>query len=104
MIGGQTLAGKQIVIAVTGSIAAVEVVKLIHSLRRCGAVVQPIMSHAATGIIQPDALTYFFFFKKIQWKRDYHPVVRLGRAYNLLRRGGECRSFTDCSLHSKHNQ
>jgi phosphopantothenoylcysteine decarboxylase/phosphopantothenate--cysteine ligase len=58
MNGVQTLAGKQIVIAVTGSIAAVEVVKLIHSLRRCGAVVQPVMSHAASGIIQPDALTY----------------------------------------------
>jgi phosphopantothenoylcysteine decarboxylase/phosphopantothenate--cysteine ligase len=54
----QTLAGKQIVVAVTGSIAAVEVVKLIHSLRRCGAAVQPVMSHAASGIIQPDALTY----------------------------------------------
>jgi len=54
----QTLAGKQIVVAVTGSIAAVEVVKLIHSLRRSGAVVQPVMSHAASGIIQPDALTY----------------------------------------------
>ncbi len=54
----QTLAGKFIVIAVTGSIAAVEVVKLVHSLRRCGAVVQPVMSHAASGIIHPDALTY----------------------------------------------
>jgi phosphopantothenoylcysteine decarboxylase/phosphopantothenate--cysteine ligase len=54
----QTLAGKQIVVAVTGSIAAVEVVKLIHSLRRSGAVVQPVMSHAASCIIQPDALTY----------------------------------------------
>jgi phosphopantothenoylcysteine decarboxylase/phosphopantothenate--cysteine ligase len=54
----QTLAGKQIVIAVTGSIAAVEVVKLIHSLRRRGAVVQPVMSPAAAGIIHPDALTY----------------------------------------------
>jgi len=54
----QTLAGKQIVVAVTGSIAAVEVVKLIHSLRRRGAVVQPVMSHAASCIIQPDALTY----------------------------------------------
>ena len=54
----QTLTGKQIVIAVTGSIAAVEVIKLIHALRRCGAVVQPVMSHAATGIIHPDALTY----------------------------------------------
>jgi len=54
----QTLAGKQIVVAVTGSIAAVEVVKLIHSLRRRGAVVQPVMSPAAAGIIHPDALTY----------------------------------------------
>lgn len=54
----QTLAGKQIIIAVTGSIAAVEAVKLIHSLRRCGAIVQPVMSQAASGIIHPDALTY----------------------------------------------
>jgi phosphopantothenoylcysteine decarboxylase / phosphopantothenate---cysteine ligase len=54
----QTLAGKQIVVAVTGSIAAVETIKLIHALRRRGAVVQPVMSHAAAGIIHPDALTY----------------------------------------------
>jgi phosphopantothenoylcysteine decarboxylase / phosphopantothenate---cysteine ligase len=54
----QTLAGKQVVVAVTGSIAAVEVVKLIHALRRRGAVVQVVMSDAATGIITPDALTY----------------------------------------------
>jgi len=54
----QTLAGKQIVVAVTGSIAAVEVIKLIHALRRRGATVQPVMSTAAAGIIHPDALTY----------------------------------------------
>jgi phosphopantothenoylcysteine decarboxylase/phosphopantothenate--cysteine ligase len=54
----QTLADKEIVLGVTGSIAAVEAVKLIHALRRKGAVVQPVMSHAATGIIHPDALTY----------------------------------------------
>jgi phosphopantothenoylcysteine decarboxylase/phosphopantothenate--cysteine ligase len=54
----QTLAGKQIVICVTGSIAAVEVVKLIHALRRHGAVVQPVMSQAASGILHPDSLTY----------------------------------------------
>jgi phosphopantothenoylcysteine decarboxylase/phosphopantothenate--cysteine ligase len=54
----QTLAGKQIVVAVTGSIAAVEIVKLIHALRRRGAIVQPVMSTAATGILHPDALTY----------------------------------------------
>lgn len=54
----QTLAGKEIVIGVTGSIAAVETVKLIHALRRKGAEVQPVMSEAAQGIIHPDALTY----------------------------------------------
>jgi phosphopantothenoylcysteine decarboxylase/phosphopantothenate--cysteine ligase len=54
----QTLAGKKVVVAVTGSIAAVEVIRLIHSLRRCGAVVQAVMSDAATGIISPDSLTY----------------------------------------------
>ena len=54
----QTLSGKEIVIGVTGSIAAVETVKLIHVLRRKGAIVQPVMSSAAQGIIHPDALTY----------------------------------------------
>lgn len=54
----QTLAGKQIVIGVTGSIAAVETVKLVHALRRKGARVIPVMSGAAQGIIHPDALTY----------------------------------------------
>ena len=54
----QTLAGKQIVVCVTGSIAAVEVVRLIHALRRYGAVVQPVMSQAASGILHPDSLTY----------------------------------------------
>jgi len=54
----QALAKKQVVVAVTGSIAAVEVIRLIHSLRRRGAVVQTVMSEAATGIISPDSLTY----------------------------------------------
>jgi len=54
----QTLAGREIVIGVTGSIGAVETVKLIHALRRKGATVQPVMSEAAQGIIHPDALTY----------------------------------------------
>lgn len=58
MIFVKTLAQKQIIIAVTGSIAAVEVIRLIHALRRRGATVQPVMSAAAMGIIHPDALTY----------------------------------------------
>ena len=58
MTPGLTLAGKEIVVAVTGSIAAVETVKLIHALRRRGAGVQAVMSAAAEGIITSDALTY----------------------------------------------
>jgi phosphopantothenoylcysteine decarboxylase/phosphopantothenate--cysteine ligase len=54
----KTLAGREIVIGVTGSISAVETVKLIHALRRRGASVQPVMSAAAQSIIHPDALTY----------------------------------------------
>jgi len=54
----QTITGKQIVMCVTGSIAAVESVKLIHALRRHGAEVQPVMTKAASGILHPDSLTY----------------------------------------------
>ena len=54
----KTLSGKTVVLAVTGSIAAVETVKLAHALRRRGATVQAVMTGAAAGIIHPDALTY----------------------------------------------
>ena len=57
MIQG-VLTGKCIVLGVTGSIAATEVVRLSHQLRREGAVVQGVMSPAACGILSPDALTY----------------------------------------------
>ena len=52
------LMGKMVLLAVTGSIAAVETIKLAHALRRRGATVQAVMSEAATRIIHPDALTY----------------------------------------------
>lgn len=53
-----SLSGKLIVLGVTGSIAAVETVKLCHELRRQGATVQAVMSEAARGIINPEALVY----------------------------------------------
>ncbi|HJJ90932.1 MAG TPA: bifunctional phosphopantothenoylcysteine decarboxylase/phosphopantothenate--cysteine ligase CoaBC [Methanocorpusculum sp.] len=53
-----TLEHKHIILAVTGSIAAVETIKLVHELRRRGAVVTGILSPSACGIIHPDALTY----------------------------------------------
>ena len=52
------LENKRIVLAVTGSIAAVDTVRLAHELRRRGAQVIPVMSEAACGIISPEALTY----------------------------------------------
>ena len=54
----QTLEGIRIVVGVTGSIAAVELVKLIHELRRRGAEVQVVMTEAACGLVTPDALAY----------------------------------------------
>ena len=54
----KTLENKRIVLAVCGSIAAVETIKLSHELRRRGAEVIPVITEAACGIIHPDALTY----------------------------------------------
>ena len=56
--GMKTLENKRIVLAVCGSIAAVETIKLAHELRRRGAEVIPVLTEAACGIIHPDALTY----------------------------------------------
>jgi len=53
-----SLSGKSVILGVTGSIAAVETVRLAHSLRRMGCDVIGVMSRAACGIIHPDALTY----------------------------------------------
>ena len=54
----RTLEGKRVVLGITGSIAAVECVKIIHALRRRGAAVQAVMSGATCGIFHPDAITY----------------------------------------------
>ncbi len=53
-----TLTRREIVLGITGSIAAVDCVKLAHALRRCGADVQGVMTNAACGILHPDAITY----------------------------------------------
>ncbi len=52
------LQGKTIVLAVTGSIAAVESVKLAHELIRNGADVQAVLTRSATEIVHPNALQY----------------------------------------------
>ena len=53
-----SLSGKLIVLAVTGSIAAVRTVDLARDLIRRGAAVHSVMSGAATEILHPHALEY----------------------------------------------
>src|SRR5438128_1356759 len=52
------LAGKHIVLGVSGSIASVEAVRIAHELRRHGADVIPIMTSAAAELLGPMALEY----------------------------------------------
>jgi phosphopantothenoylcysteine decarboxylase/phosphopantothenate--cysteine ligase len=59
---------KRIVLGVTGSIAAVECVKLARELIRHGATVYPVMTPAATRIIHPDAL---------EFATSHKPVIQL---------------------------
>lgn len=59
---------KRIVLGVTGSIAAVESVKLARELIRHGARVFPVMTTAATRIIHPDSL---------EFATSHRPVVQL---------------------------
>jgi phosphopantothenoylcysteine decarboxylase / phosphopantothenate---cysteine ligase len=53
-----SLDGKTIIVGVTGSIAAVETVKLIRKLKRRGATVHVVTTPAARQIIHPNALEY----------------------------------------------
>jgi phosphopantothenoylcysteine decarboxylase/phosphopantothenate--cysteine ligase len=53
-----SLDGKTIVLAITGSIAAVRCVELARELRRNGAVVYVVMSDAARKIIHPESMRY----------------------------------------------
>ena len=50
------LAGKTIVLGITGSIAAVRTIELAHELIRRGATVQAVMTKGAERIIHPDAI------------------------------------------------
>ena len=52
------LQGKTIVLGVTGSIAAIESVKLAHELIRHGADVYAVLTRSATEILHPNALQY----------------------------------------------
>ena len=83
----QTLAGKTIVVAVTGSIAAVRVVDLIRDLIRRGAAVHCVMSSAAEQILHPYALEYASsnpVVREITGKVEHVQFCGVGGAADLL--------------------
>ncbi len=85
----QLLKEKVIVLAVTGSIAAVETIKLARELIRHGAEIIPVMSPAATKIIHPDSL-WFATGKK--------PIVELSGATEHVSYCGKVKEPADMLL------
>ncbi len=83
------LSGKKIVLGVTGSIAAVETVKLARELIRRGADVYPVMSPAATKIIHPDSL-YF--------ATGHRPITELTGAVEHVQLCGDVEGHADLLL------
>lgn len=83
------LKGKVIVLGVTGSIAAVETIKLARELIRHGAEIIPVMSQAATKIIHSDSL-WFATGKK--------PIVELSGATEHVSYCGQVKNPADMLL------
>ena len=65
---GSELAGKKIVLALSGSVAVVQSVELARLLIRHGAEVFPVMSQQATRLIGPELL---------EWATGQRPIVEL---------------------------
>ncbi len=89
---------KRIVLGITGSIAAVECVKLARELIRHGATVYPVMTPSATRIIHPDAL---------EFATGHKPVIQLiwsdGACLLVWLGSRPGRSPFDITLYGKHN-
>ena len=85
----KTLAGKRIVLGITGSIAAVECVKLARELARHGAEVIPVMSKAAVKIIHPDS---------VHFATGHEPIIELDGAVKHVELCGDTSSRADLLL------
>jgi phosphopantothenoylcysteine decarboxylase/phosphopantothenate--cysteine ligase len=88
-IKSNRLSGKRIAIGITGSIAAVETVKLVRELIRHGAEVYPVMSSAAVNIIHPWSL---------QFASGNDPIIELTGNVEHVSFCGEVRSPVDLLL------
>ncbi len=85
----KTLSGKRIVLGITGSIAAVECVKLARELARHGAEVIPVMSKAATKIVHPDS---------IHFATGLEPIIELDGAVKHVELCGDTSGRADILL------
>ena len=85
----QLLKNKLIVLGVTGSIAAVETIKLAREIIRHGAEIIPVMSPSATKIIHPDSLWFATGNK---------PIVELSGAIEHVSYCGKVKNPADMLL------
>lgn len=83
-IKSSLLKNKKIILGVTGSISAVESVKLIHELRRHGAEVYPVVTDSAKKIIHPSSLEYASENKVVEELTGAIEHVRLVEDSDLL--------------------
>jgi len=83
------LSGTRIVLGITGSIAAVECVKLARELARHGAEVIPVMSEASTSILHPES---------IHFATGLPPITKLDGAVKHVELCGKSNSRADLLL------
>lgn len=83
------LAGKRIILGITGSIAAVECVKLARELARHGADVIPVMSYASIKIVHQHA---------IHFATGHEPIIELDGAVKHVELCGESSGRADLLL------
>ncbi|GAB6089918.1 bifunctional phosphopantothenoylcysteine decarboxylase/phosphopantothenate--cysteine ligase CoaBC [Spirochaeta dissipatitropha] len=86
---GSQLAGRKIVLAICGSVAAVRCVDIARLLMRHGAEVIPVMSQAACELISPDLM---------EWATGYKPVTRLTGAIEHVALAGNVPDPCDLVL------
>ena len=86
---GSELAGKRIVLCITGSVACVRSSEVARLLMRHGAVVYPVMTGSACSLIGPDL---------IEWACGYKPVTTLTGAVEHVALAGNVDGKADLVL------
>ena len=86
---GSELAGKRIVLCITGSVACVRSIEIARLLMRHGAAVYPVMTESACKLIGPDL---------IEWACGYKPITTLTGAVEHVALAGNVADKSDLIL------